>query len=73
MPSGFGSVKMDVDLILKVCGIAMIVTVVCHVMSKAGKDEQSTVVSLVGVVLIFLLLAEKMGELISTLKEVFGL
>lgn len=64
---------MDVDLILKVCGIAMIVTVVCHVMSKAGKDEQSTVVSLVGVVLIFLLLAEKMGELISTLREVFGL
>lgn len=64
---------MDVDLILKVCGIAMIVTVVCHVMSKAGKDEQSTVVSLVGVVLILLLLAEKMGELISTLKEVFGL
>lgn len=64
---------MDVDLILKVCGIAMIVTVVCHVMSKAGKDEQSTVVSLVGVVLILLLLAEKMGELITTLKEVFGL
>ncbi len=51
----------------------MIVTVVCHVMSKAGKDEQSTVVSLVGVVLILLLLAEKMGELITTLKEVFGL
>lgn len=64
---------MDVDLILKVCGIAMIVTVVCHVMSKAGKDEQSTVVSLVGVVLILLLLAEKMGELITTLKEVFEL
>lgn len=64
---------MDVDLILKVCGVAMIVTVVCHVMSKAGKDEQSTVVSLVGIVLVLLLLAEKMGEIIRTLKEVFGL
>ena len=47
---------MDVDLILKVCGVAMIVTVVCHVMTKAGKDEQSTMVSLVGIVLVLLLL-----------------
>ncbi len=64
---------MDVDLILKVCGVAMIVTVVCHVMTKAGKDEQSNMVSLVGIVLVLLLLAEKMGELIKMLKEVFGL
>jgi stage III sporulation protein AC len=64
---------MDVDLILKVCGVAMIVTVVCHVMSKAGKDEQSTMVSLVGIVLILLLLADKLGELVNRLKEVFGL
>ena len=64
---------MDVDLILKVCGVAMIVTVVCHVMTKAGKDEQSTLVSLVGIVLVLLLLAEKMGELVRTLREVFGI
>mgnify|MGYP003451686238 FL=1 len=64
---------MDVDLILKVCGVAMIVTVVCHVMTKAGKDEQSTMVSLVGIVLVLLLLAEKMGELVKTLREVFGI
>ena len=64
---------MDVDLILKVCGVAMIVTVVCHVMSKAGKDEQSTMVSLVGIVLILMLLADKLGELVNRLKEVFGL
>jgi stage III sporulation protein AC len=64
---------MDVDLILKVCGVAMIVTVVCHVMTKAGKDEQSTMVSLVGIVLVLLLLAEKMGELVRTLREVFGI
>ena len=64
---------MDVDLILKVCGVAMVVTFVCHLMSKAGKDEQSTMVSLVGIVLILLLLADKLGELVNRLKEVFGL
>ena len=64
---------MDVELILKVAGVAMIITVVCQIMSKAGRDEQSTLVSLTGMVLIFLLLAEKIGSLISILREAFGI
>lgn len=64
---------MDVELILKVAGIAMIITVVCQIMSKAGREEQSTLVSLLGMVVILILLAEKIGTLVKTLVEVFGL
>ncbi len=64
---------MDLELILKVAGIAMIITVVCQILSKSGKDEHSTLVSLVGMVVILILLAEEIGTLINTLKEVFGL
>lgn len=64
---------MDIDLILKVAGVGMIITVVCQIMSKAGKDEQSTMVSLAGTVLILLLIAERVGDLIRTLRDVFGL
>ena len=63
---------MDVDLILKVAGISMIITVVCQIMSKAGRDEQSTMVSLAGMVIILLLIAERVGELLLTLRRVFG-
>jgi hypothetical protein len=42
-------------------------------MSKAGKDDQSAMVSLLGVVLILIILAEKIGVLVNTLKEVFGI
>ena len=42
-------------------------------MSKAGRDEQSTLVSLVGMVVILILLADKLGELVKTLRQVFGL
>jgi hypothetical protein len=42
-------------------------------MSKAGRDEQSTLVSLVGMVVILLLLADRVGELIATLRRVFGI
>ena len=64
---------MEIDLILKVAGVAMIITVVCQVMSKAGKDEQSTLVSLVGTVVILLLVADKLGEIITTLRNIFSL
>ena len=60
-------------MILKVAGVGMIITVVCQVMSKAGKEDQSSLVSLVGMVVILILLAEKIGTLISTLRGVFGL
>lgn len=64
---------MDIDLILKVAGVGMIITVVCQIMSKAGKEEQSTMVSLAGTVIILILIAERVGDLIATLRGVFGL
>ena len=64
---------MDIDLILKVAGIGMLITVLCQVMSKAGKDEQSTMVSIAGMVIILILIAEKVGTLVATLRSVFGL
>ena len=69
----FGGISLDFELILKVAGVGMIVTVVCQIMSKAGRDEQSTLVSLVGMVVILILLADKLGELVKTLRQVFGL
>lgn len=64
---------MDIDLILKVAGIGMIITVICQIMSKAGKEDQSTMVSLAGTVIILLLIAERVGDLINQLRAVFGL
>ena len=64
---------MDIDMILKVAGVGMIVAVVCQVLSKAGRDEQSTMVSLAGIVIILIFLVEQIGSLIDSLKHVFGL
>lgn len=64
---------MDIDMILKVAGVGMIVAVVCQVLSKAGRDEQSTMVSLAGIVIILIFLVEQIGSLIDNLKSVFGL
>ncbi len=64
---------METELILKVAGIGMIVAVVCQLLSKSGRDEQSTMLSLTGMVIILLILAGKIGEIITVIKDVFGL
>ena len=64
---------MDVDLIMRVAGVGMIVAVVCQVLSKAGRDDQSTMVSITGIVIILLLVVEEMGVLMDSLRKIFGI
>ena len=63
---------MDVELSLKVAGIGMIVAVVCQILSRSGREDQTGMVSLTGVVVVLLLLAERIGDLISTIRGIFG-
>ena len=64
---------MEIELILKVAGVGMIVAVVCQILNKAGREEQSTLLSITGIVIILLILSEQIGALIETLRGVFGL
>lgn len=64
---------MDVDIILKVAGVGMIVAVVCQILNKAGRDEQSTLVSITGIVIILVMVVKEIGELLDSLKRIFGL
>lgn len=64
---------MDVDLILKVAGIGMIVAVVCQILGKVGREEQATLVSVTGIIIILVMIIERIGELIESLKRIFGL
>jgi stage III sporulation protein AC len=47
---------MDVSLVLKVAGVGILVSVAQQILSRAGRDEQSMLVSLAGIVLVLLLL-----------------
>ena len=64
---------MDVGFILKIAGIGMIVAVVSQILKGAGRDDQSAMVSLGGVILVLIILMERIGELISAVKSIFGL
>ncbi|MDY3865567.1 MAG: stage III sporulation protein AC [Eubacteriales bacterium] len=64
---------MDISLILKVAGVGILVTVACQILTRAGRDEQATLVSITGIVIVLLMLVGQIGDLFRTVREVFGL
>lgn len=63
---------MDVNMVIKIAGIGILVAVACQVLSKAGRDDQASLVSLAGVIVVLLLLVEKIGTLFSSVRALFG-
>ncbi len=63
----------DVSLLLKVAGIGMIAAVICQILSKSGRDEQATLVSVTGIIIVLSMIAGKLSSLFDSLRQIFGL
>ena len=63
---------MDVSLILRVAGVGILVAVAAQILSKSGRDEQATLVTVAGVIVVFLLLVQEIGTLFDTVRDTFG-
>ena len=63
---------MDIGLILKVAGVGILVSVACQILSRAGREEQATFVSIAGIVIVLAMLVGEIGALFETVREVFG-
>lgn len=64
---------MDVSLIMKVLGVGIIVAVSCQILSKTGRDDQASFVSIAGILAVLFLLVEEIGSFFNVIKDVFGL
>lgn len=64
---------MEINLILKVAGIGMIVSVVAQILNKSGRDEQGLMLIISGIIVVFLLLIGEFEALFDKIKDVFEL
>lgn len=63
---------MDVTLILRIAGVGILVSAVSAILNKSGRDEQATLVTVAGIVIVMLMLVGEIGELVDTVRSVFG-
>lgn len=64
---------MDIGLIVKVAGIGLLVSVSTQLLNKSGRDEQSMLVTLAGILVVLGLLIGEIGELFDHIRALFGL
>ena len=64
---------MDVDLIFKLAAIGILVSVLNQVLIRSGRDEQATMVTLTGLVVVLMLVVQQISALFDLVKTLFGL
>lgn len=64
---------MNVDLIFRIAGIGMIVSILYQLLARSGREEQAMLTTLAGLVVVLLMLVKEIGNLFTEIKSVFGL
>ena len=62
---------MDIDLIFKIAAIGIIVSILNQVLSRSGRDEQATMTTLAGLVVVLMVVAQRIAELFDLVKDLF--
>ncbi len=64
---------MDVDLIFKIAAIGILVSVLNQVLIRSGRDEQATMTTLAGLVVVLMMVVQEIADLFNMVKTLFGL
>jgi len=62
---------MNVDLIFKIAAVGIIVSILGQVLSRSGRDEMATVVTLAGLVVVLMIVVQQISELFNLVKSLF--
>lgn len=64
---------MDVDLIFRIAAIGILVSVLNQVLTRSGREEQATMTTLAGLIVVLMMVVQKISELFELVKTLFGL
>ena len=64
---------MEVDLIFKIAAIGIIVSILNQLLAKTGREEQATMTTITGLVVVLIIVAQKIAELFDLIKNLFDL
>lgn len=63
--------SMEIDLIFKIAAMGIIVSILNQVLSRSGREEQATMTTLAGLVVVLMMLTRKIAELFDLVKTLF--
>lgn len=63
---------MEIDLIFKIAAVGIIVAILNQVLVRSGREEQATVTSLAGLVVVLMIVVPRIAELFELVKTLFA-
>ena len=64
---------MDGSLIFKIAAIGIVVSVLNQVLARSGREEQATMTTLAGLVVVLMMVVRQISDLFDLVRDLFGL
>ncbi len=65
--------SMDINIIFQIAAVGILISVFNQVLSKAGRDDQAMLTSLVGLVVVLFWVIQYINQLFTTVRTMFGM
>ena len=62
---------MPIDLIFKIAAVGIIVSILNQVLVRSGREEQATMTTLAGLVVVLIIVVQKIAQLFDLVKNLF--
>lgn len=63
--------SMNIDLIFKIAAVGIVVSILNQVLARSGRDEQATMTTLAGLVVVLMLVVQEIADLFQLVKTLF--
>jgi stage III sporulation protein AC len=64
---------LNIDIIFRIAGIGILISVLSIVLKQAKKEEQAEMLTLAGVVVVLIIVVQLMNQLFMVVRSVFNL
>ena len=64
---------MNVDLIFRIAGIGILVSVLGQVLTRTGREDMATLTTLAGLVVVQLMVINLISQLFQSVRSIFNL
>ena len=64
---------MQIDMLFKIAGVGILVTVIAAVLTRTGREEMAMLTTVAGLVIVLLMVEDMIAGMLTQVKSIFQL
>lgn len=62
---------MELDILIKIAGVGLLIAVICQLLTKAGREDIATLVTVAGIIVVLFTVLDLVTTLLERMRNVF--